>query len=600
MEKHPLHLKIPDLQQSDEVFDAVEKQERLTGEDLPNDPNERLDAYMDRLEKIFLNSDERVRERNLEMLRPAIYDAFLIKPEQVPESYFELQQQVAREIGQTVEVISPEVRAEMIQTVIADQKHSLDQWIDYLTNPNDAVYPTWFKYYVFRNIIKLSQFDKTLGRFKDRTPTTVAPYPDVYRAPLAKILDIYEQGTKDNISFTKKFPKLYAELISESLAVRIENKEQIKGKWIKYKQNNPKDAQALYDSVQAKGTGWCVEGKSTADNYNKMGDFYIFYTENQDGKAIQPRIAIQMTGDKIGQIRGVLTRQEVEPLLQDVLDEKLKEFGPEADTYKKKSADMKRMTDIEKKTKAQEPLIKDDLLFLYEVNSTIESFGYDKDPRIAEVRKSRDLKEDLPIIFDCQSDQIATDSTELTKKTVAYVGPWNPTVMQQIPTTVQHIYESFPDKKVFLKTIETDPEITSAKTAIAKLKAEGHTTNDYIDDLLTKVDWQEKLKSSYEVVSFSVSELFGDQNVHTYTEIKVKAQELGLDLIPQALAPSICLNYPKNGAWTVMAMNAIRDRDGAPRLFDCSGNGAESWLDHDDGHAGGRWHPRNRFFFVRK
>jgi hypothetical protein len=34
---------------------------------------------MDRLENIFLNKDERIKERNLEMLRPAIYDAFIIK-----------------------------------------------------------------------------------------------------------------------------------------------------------------------------------------------------------------------------------------------------------------------------------------------------------------------------------------------------------------------------------------------------------------------------------------------------------------------------------------------------------------------------------------
>ncbi|MFA6797402.1 MAG: hypothetical protein WCR40_01715, partial [Candidatus Paceibacterota bacterium] len=60
MEKYPLHLKIPDLQSSEEVEDAVEKQERLTDESIPNDPKERIEAYMDRLEKIFLNPDKRV------------------------------------------------------------------------------------------------------------------------------------------------------------------------------------------------------------------------------------------------------------------------------------------------------------------------------------------------------------------------------------------------------------------------------------------------------------------------------------------------------------------------------------------------------------
>jgi len=157
MEKHPLHIKIPELQKSEEVQDAVEKQERLNDETLPNDPTERIEAYINRLENIFLNPDERVRERNLEMMRPYIYDSFIIKPEQVPESYFELQQRVARERGQTIETISPEMREQMIETVIADQKHSLDNWIDYLSS-QDAVYPAWFKYFVFKNIVKLSQF----------------------------------------------------------------------------------------------------------------------------------------------------------------------------------------------------------------------------------------------------------------------------------------------------------------------------------------------------------------------------------------------------------------------------------------------------------
>ena len=47
MEKHPLHLKIPDLQTSEEVSSAVEKKQRLTDESIPNDPNERIEAYMD-------------------------------------------------------------------------------------------------------------------------------------------------------------------------------------------------------------------------------------------------------------------------------------------------------------------------------------------------------------------------------------------------------------------------------------------------------------------------------------------------------------------------------------------------------------------------
>ena len=83
-EKHPLHLKNPELQNSPEVNRAVEKHERRTGKKLPNDPAERLEVYMDRLENIFLNPDDRVRHRNFNMFQDKIYDALDLKKENFP------------------------------------------------------------------------------------------------------------------------------------------------------------------------------------------------------------------------------------------------------------------------------------------------------------------------------------------------------------------------------------------------------------------------------------------------------------------------------------------------------------------------------------
>ena len=291
MEKPPLHLKNPFLQKSPEVQRSVDLAEHRTGERIPNDPTARLEAYMSRLERVFLNPDESKRRRNIEMLRPKIYEALIIKREDFPESYFELQQRVARERGQAVETIPPEVREQMKDVAIEDQKASLDSWIDYLTS-DDAVYPPWFKFYAWNNIIKLSQFDKERGEFKKRTSTTVAPFPDIYREPLAQIADIYEKVKEDNKhlsepeikeAFSKKFPSLYAELIQKSLASQIENKEQIKGTWVKYSQGNQEDAEKLYASLENKGTGWCTAGKSTANMQIDSGDFYVYYTNDKDG-----------------------------------------------------------------------------------------------------------------------------------------------------------------------------------------------------------------------------------------------------------------------------------------------------------------------------
>lgn len=299
MEKHPLHLKNPELQTSPEVVDAVKRQERLTDERVPNDPSERIEAYMARLKNIFLHPDERKRERNLDMLRDKIYDALIIKRENFPESYFELQQRIARERGQPVEEIPENVRAQMTDVAIQDQKASLDAWMEYLTS-NDAVYPAWFKYVVWRNIIKLSQFDKERGEFKKRTDSTVAPFPDIYREPLAQIADIYLKVKEDNKhlkepeireAFSKKFPALYAEFISKSLAASMESREETRGQWIKYEHGRRADAEKLFASLDGKGTGWCTAGRSTAETQIQSGDFYAYYTNDAHGTPAQPRLA---------------------------------------------------------------------------------------------------------------------------------------------------------------------------------------------------------------------------------------------------------------------------------------------------------------------
>src|SRR3989344_3110925 len=186
MEKHPLHLKMPELQSSDEVEMAVEKKERISGEVLPNNPTDRIEAYIDRLEQIFLNENEDVRRRNVEILRDSIYNFLIIKREDVPESYFELQKRIARERGQHIEAIPDEERERLKDSIIEDQISSIDQWINYLMSPA-AAYPSWFKYLVWRNIIRLSKFDKEAGRFLERTKSTVAPFPEIFPEPIALI-----------------------------------------------------------------------------------------------------------------------------------------------------------------------------------------------------------------------------------------------------------------------------------------------------------------------------------------------------------------------------------------------------------------------------
>ena len=95
--------------------------------------------------------------------------------------------------------------------------------------------------------------------------------------------------------------------------------------------------------------------------------------------------------------RGIAPDQHLDPYIVPVLEEKLKEFGDKGTAYKKKSADMKTLTAIEKKQKLSEELSTDEIRFLYQSNSPIEGFGYGSDPRIEEIISQRDIKKDASI-----------------------------------------------------------------------------------------------------------------------------------------------------------------------------------------------------------
>ena len=390
-----------------------------------NSAENKIEIYLNRLEKIFLNKNPEKKKRNINILRQSLYDAFIIKKENFPESYFELQKRIVKERGQEIKEIDKATREKMKMIVIEDQKASLDNWINYLTS-EDAVYPTWFKYLVFRNIVSLSQFDKNLDKFKKRNQDTTSIFPDMYYEALAKVCDEYEKVIKDKSLLntkevkdfiSKSFPVQYAIKIQESLVHQMEGKETIKGEWVKYQQGNNEDAKKLYQSLQNKGTGWCTAGLSTAKTQINSGDFYVFYSNNKDGLPVNPRLAIRMTGNEISEVRGILQDQNVESQLQETLNEKLKSFGSKAKKYEKKSSDMKRLTEIynkwEKDNKIE--LTKEELSFLYEIDNNIEGFGHnkDKDPRIKEIIEKRNEIKDYTIIYNCKEEEILTSVDDI-------------------------------------------------------------------------------------------------------------------------------------------------------------------------------------------
>lgn len=420
-----------------------------------------------------------------------------------------------------------------------------------------------------------------------------------------KILDInqkIEAVSAPIRDFDKKFPTLYAELTSKSLAASMEGREEIKGQWVKYEQGESGAAETLYQSLAGKGTGWCTAGRSTAETQIERGDFYVYYTNDSHGEPTQPRLAIRMDGDnKIGEVRGVLPHQGVEPLMQEVLDEKLSEFGSEADTYRKKSEDMRMLTNLIHKQEKDESFTKDDLTFLYEIDSSIQGFGYKKDPRIAELRAHRNPETDMSIIFECTKEQIAHNVTEITEDTKAYVGKLEPGIFQKLPETIEYIYTSFPEKKFRIDGAEVGGK--SKEELIADLKAQDFNISDYTYSTLDNSDFVvSPHREHLNLICLTVADL-GFETDATTVQIFERAEALGLELCPPDTGPSYRLTYTDQPSNEILhiAMRPITDSDGNQIIYslsyNLSGQDDGFCLYEDCATTWFEWSPRNMFVF---
>ncbi len=587
-----------DLHNAPEVESATKRTEKRTGEKVPQDPETKIQNYLDRFTEIIERKEPAKRERGVEALKHILHDKFVIKEEEVPEAYFENQRRLAREQGYGEIEISEEMRKQLTEVIITDQKSSLDNWIDYLSS-NDAIYPDWLKYYAFRSILDMGDYDKEKKQFTKRSKGTTKPFPDINREALAYVLDAIEKKYQRKIQpqdpeFQKllqgeNFAKLYAFAIDKVTLASEEVLANTKGEWVKYRQG--KDHMPLVNSLQGHGTGWCTAGESTAEAQLQAGDFYVYYSYDENGKPNIPRAAIRMQGGDIAEIRGIAHEQNLDPHINDVVKNKLSEF-PDGKAYEKKSADMKFLTAIDNKTKKKEPLTKEDLIFLYEINEPIEGFGYQRDPRITEIIKARNPQEDAPIVFECEPNQIVFNQKEISKNTKAYIGPLFKGVFQ---LNLEHIGTSFPEGMV--KKMEAELEGKDGSQLEKELREKNIKISDYAMDMLKKITVSKK--EHLNLVRLTVKDL-GFPNGATTDEIYQRSEELGLELCPQDTGPNLRLQN-STPDYILIAMKQITARDGFPYVFYLLRGAVGLWLHDDIARPSLRWSGNRRFVFrLRK
>jgi len=431
-----------DLHKSAEVAAAAKRTKLKDGEKVSQKPEVQIQNYLNRFKKIIEREDEDEKKQGLRALKKVLHKKYIIAEDEIPESYFRLQQQVAREQGHGDIEVTDTMRTEAVRVIQTDQATSLDAWIDYLAS-DDALYPDWAKYWAFRSMLGMSSYDKEKHEFGKRSRQTTAPYPDLNREALAYAVDVIEKKSKGEmvenpvvegqnahategklvsdeefgkLLHTENFAKYYAFAIEHVAADNSELYEITDGEWRIFKKGS--DPLALTSTIQGHGTGWCTAGESTAAAQLEQGDFHVYYSLNALGESKIPRLAIRMEGDHLAEVRGVAHQQEIDPYIAPVLEEKMDEFGEEGEQYKKKAENMKRLTEIDNTYKAGEELSREDLRFLWEMDGKIKGFGFERDPRIEELQneKGGDLANHPTIVEQLIEDDRGSEVARLLGK----------------------------------------------------------------------------------------------------------------------------------------------------------------------------------------
>lgn len=427
---------------------AVNKAQRA-GTKIHN-KEERVEAYTDRLERLTEN------ERGFKKLKAMVLDRFAIDTRdedvlnKLAEGLYESEKRIAIEQGrgQAVERLKsmPDIVQRYKPLVFEKaeiQRKTLSAWLDYLQK-NDAKHPMWFRYFVVRSLEKMGMLDKERAAYSKRAAKTVAPFPELNSEALGWVykrltdgidpedfqMEVKKKNRLESLIHAKDFAGLYAFAQIET-AGKL-NRESIEGAWKKY--NKGSDYRLLEKDLKGKGTGWCT-AEGSAKNQLQTGDFLVYYSKGSDGAYTEPRVAIRMEDENVAEVRGVNPKQELEPELVDIAQKKYHNL-PGGQPYDKKASDMKRVTAIDKKVKANQDLSANDLRFLYEFDGKIEQFGYDPDPRVDAILGTRNRREDLCSIFNCTQE-------ELDKK--------EHTMLKHIP-----LWEKIPAEATFKKDFKFD------------------------------------------------------------------------------------------------------------------------------------------------
>ncbi len=253
---------------------------------------------------------------------------------------------------------------------------------------------------------------------------------------------------------------------------------------------------------------------------------------------------------------------------------------------------LRTLLTLKEKREKKTPFTKDELAFLYEIDELIRGFDQSgREPLIAELRQGRNAEEDILVIFECTREEIAHVPSQINENTKVYVGaiaredsagnllPEYLNIFHKFPATLEHIYTSFPDKKIRRENVEIGGK--SAEQLISLMEAAGIKISNYAKLMLKSRKFVPgKNPEKVTLIDLTVGDL-GLKSSATTDQIYERAQILGLELCPVDTGPNYRLEYRNQllDEWIYMGMKQITDFPNRSHVFKLARRGDSLWLD---------------------
>ncbi len=381
---------MPNLADQQRVENSVVHAENNGDKRVRANSERRVGAHLARLTKLLQHEGVEAR------VWDSAVKELVIKPEDISDGYWEQQKQIARDNGLGDVHLGRHEKEELTDQLQEAQRTGLESWRDYLEMTGDQ-YPVWFRLYAWDGMSRLGTFDKAKGNYSKRSKGTVAPYPQLNPAALAKVYEAVKDQGGDDESVAKlvksgNFNKLYSHMLLDQKAIvpTPEKPEDVRGEWREY---TSADIQAITEA--AEGTPWCIAGRSNAESYTYGGGrFLLFHLQDPETGKISPTAAASVRLDgsgRVAELSGLKggASQYVEDALLPTIQEKVIQL-PGGERYLQAFEDKQMLIQMDKKFQSDEPFTREEILFLYEAERPIKYMDtYARDPRVGQFKRDR-------------------------------------------------------------------------------------------------------------------------------------------------------------------------------------------------------------------